>query len=151
VIKPKSLYKNLEQLAFDVAELVKRDQGSTDEYNLDQFIELDDPDITPKSNLKGHLTIMSIESEFNVQLRDIEIEVEQTCSKCAKNYTQKVQIPFVEKQYTIDRSSTDERPDLGIVDLKNHSIDISDFLRQEIILHFPLIPVCSTHCQGINL
>lgn len=151
MIKPKSLYKNLEQLAFDVAELVKRDQGSTDEYNLDQFIELDDPDITPKSNLKGHLTIMSIESEFNVQLRDIEIEVEQTCSKCAKNYTQKVQIPFVEKQYTIDRSSTDERPDLGIVDLKNHSIDISDFLRQEIILHFPLIPVCSTHCQGINL
>ncbi|MBT3704929.1 DUF177 domain-containing protein [Candidatus Peregrinibacteria bacterium] len=145
------MYKNLEQLAFDVAELVKRDQGSTDEYNLDQFIELDDPDITPKSNLKGHLTIMSIESEFNVQLRDIEIEVEQTCSKCAKNYTQKVQIPFVEKQYTIDRSSTDERPDLGIVDLKNHSIDISDFLRQEIILHFPLIPVCSTHCQGINL
>ena len=151
MIKPKTLYKNLEQLAFDVAELVKRDQGSTDEYNIDQAIELDDPDITPKSNLKGHLTIMSIESEFNVQLRDMEIEVEQTCSKCTENYTQKVQIPFVEKQYTIDRNSADERPDLGLVDLKNHSIDISDFLRQEIILHFPLIPVCSTHCQGINL
>ncbi len=145
------MYTKIEQLGFDVADLVKREQGSTDKYNLDQPLELDDPDINPKSNLKGHVTIMALDREFNVQLRDMEVDVEQTCSRCAESYIQKVEIPFAEKQYAIDQQNTDERPDLGFVDLKHHSIDISDFLRQEIILHFPLIPVCSTHCQGINL
>ncbi|EKD49946.1 MAG: hypothetical protein ACD_63C00003G0001, partial [uncultured bacterium] len=41
--------------------------------------------------------------------------------------------------------------DLSYVDVKNWTLDITEFLRQEIILHFPLIPVCSTRCKGINL
>ncbi|MEK7085982.1 MAG: DUF177 domain-containing protein, partial [Patescibacteria group bacterium] len=28
-------------------------------------------------------------------------------------------------------------------------IDLGEFLRQEIILHFPLIPVCSKSCKGL--
>jgi uncharacterized protein len=35
------------------------------------------------------------------------------------------------------------------VDMKSFSIDISDFLRQEIILHFPSNLVCSTGCKGL--
>ena len=145
------MIKQIEQLAFDISELSKKETGSTDEYDLDQPLLLEDSDITPKSNLTGSVTIMNIDREFNVQLRDMELEVEQTCSKCTKNYTQTVQIPFAEKQYLLDQKEQENRPETGLVDLKYHSIDINEFLRQEIILHFPLIPVCSTHCQGINL
>lgn len=138
-------------LTFDIAELAKKPQGTSDEYAVNAEIELDDPDITPKGNLKGIVAIMKTDNEFNVQLKDIVIDLEFECAKCLNKFSQNLLIPFAEKQYIIKREKTENRDEIGYVETKNQTINIEEFLREEIILHFPLIPVCSTHCNGINL
>ena len=138
-------------LVFDIAELAIKPQGSTDEYVLDTQFTLSDPDIKPKTNLKGKVKIMKLDQEFNVEFKDLEVGLELECQKCLEPFTQKIEIQFAEKQYAVTKSPGEDRDEIGYVNTKNHTIDIGEFLRQEIILHFPLIPVCSTHCNGINL
>jgi uncharacterized metal-binding protein YceD (DUF177 family) len=83
---------------------------------------------------------------FNVQVKNIKIDVELKCSKCAEQYIQTVEIPKAEWMYLNKPSKQMElQKDIFYVDTKNWTLDITEFLRQEIILHFPLIPVCSTH------
>ncbi|MFA4891025.1 MAG: YceD family protein [Candidatus Gracilibacteria bacterium] len=142
---------NRDPLVFSISELAGRPQGATEEYTMDIEISLNDPDIKPLSNLKGRMQIMKIDREFNVQLRNMEIDIELQCGKCLENYTQKVRISLAEKQYAVDKPQREFREEIQYVDVKYQTIDIREFLRQEIILHFPLVPVCSTHCPGISL
>lgn len=141
-----------QNLIFDIAELLSKPQGAADEYTLDNEIYIDDPEIKPKGNLKGKLRIMKLDREFNVEFRDLEIEIEAECSKCLKKFNQKISIPYAEKQYVTHKDPPKEIiEEIGYVNTKNQTINIEVFLREEIILHFPLISVCSTHCKGINL
>jgi uncharacterized metal-binding protein YceD (DUF177 family) len=137
-------------LVFDISEIASKPQGTTTVYTLNDPVEFDDPEVKTVGNMKGEVTIMTIDREFNVQIRDIEVDVECECSKCLEKFTQKVQIPFAEKQYVIDKRNREEREEVGYVDTKYQTIDTTELFRQEIILHFPLIPVCSTSCNGIT-
>ena len=139
-------------LTFDVSELNKKSEGSVFEYSLDLDVDFGDPTIVPKSNLTGRVFIMKLKEGFNVQIKGIEIEVELKCGKCVENYAQKIEIKSAEWLYLNEPSKQMElKKDISYVDMKNWTLDITEFLRQEIILHFPLVPVCSTRCKGINL
>ena len=130
-------------LTFDIADLLKRGQGATDEYSLDTKIDLEEEEIVPQGHLKGKVEIMKIEGEFNVQVRDVEIELELKCGKCLETFTQNITIPFAEHEYLVEKIKGDKREEISLIDRKNRTLNISEFLRQEIILHSPLIPVCS--------
>jgi uncharacterized metal-binding protein YceD (DUF177 family) len=139
-------------LTFDVSELNKKSEGSIFEYSLDVEVDFNEQAIVSKSNLTGRVFIMKLKEGFHVQVKGIKIDVELKCGKCAEIYTQKVEIPSAELLYLNEPSKQMElQKDLSYVDVKNWTLDITEFLRQEIILHFPLIPVCSTRCKGINL
>ena len=138
-------------LILSIADLANRSQGASEQYAVDVQLTIDDPEINPESNLKGTVQIMKTDREFNVQLRNMEIDLKMRCARCLETYTQKVQIPLAEKQYAIDKPEREFREEISYVDTKNQTIDIKEFLREEIILHFPLVPVCSTRCPGINL
>ena len=137
-------------LVFNISEIASKPQGTTEEFFLDEPVKFDDPDIHPVGNIKGKVTIMTINREFNVQIRDIDLDVELECSKCLGTFTQQVHIPFAEKQYAIDQPTQEYREEIGYVDTKHQTIDTTELFRQEIILHFPFIPVCSTRCNGIT-
>jgi len=139
-----------EPLVFNIAEIASKPQGTTAEFSLDEPVKFDDPEIKTVGNIKGEVAIMTLDREFNVPIKDTEVEVELECSKCLEKFTQKVQIPFAEKQYTIDKNNREQREEVGYVDTKHQTIDTTELFRQEIILHFPFIPVCSTRCNGIT-
>jgi len=139
-------------LTFDISELNKKGEGSIFEYSLDVVVDFNEPSIIPKSNLTGRVFIMKLEEGFNVQVKDIKMDVEMKCGKCAEQYTQTTEIRSAEWLYLNKPSKQMElQKDIFYVDTKKWTVDITEFLRQEIILHFPLIPVCSTRCKGINL
>jgi uncharacterized protein len=139
-----------EPLVFNIAEIASKPQGTTADFSLDEPAEFDDEEIKTVGNITGEVSIMTLDREFNVQIKDVEVEIELDCSRCLEKFTQKVQIPFAEKQYTIDKNNREQRDEIGYVDTKYQTIDTTELFRQEIILHFPFIPVCSTRCNGIN-
>lgn len=140
--------KLAQHLIFDISPLAQAPAGTKEVYSFDVPIKMED--IAAKSNLKGQVEIMRIEKGLNVMLKNLEIEVSFTCMRCLKNFTQPIRIKSAERHFHFDHPKHVEDPeDLFLVNKKNLTVDVSQPLRQEIILHFPSVPVCSMHCKGI--
>ncbi|MEK7672431.1 MAG: DUF177 domain-containing protein [Patescibacteria group bacterium] len=136
------------ELIFDVADMLNVSTGTREIYSFDVPLEYEG--IPTKSFTSGKAEVMRIEEGFNVSLKEVEVEVEFTCSKCLKIFKQKVLIPQTERQFLMEKPiKIDDLQDLYLVNKKRFTIEVSEILRQEIILHFPLNPVCSKSCKGI--
>ena len=63
---------------------------------------------------------------------------------------QKIHVPGAERQFYLKKPKHVEDPnDLYLVETKHQTIDLNEALRQEFLLHFPIIPVCSKSCKGM--
>jgi len=143
--------KKNEQLVFSISEIANKNPGASLTYNLNGTeIDLSEYDINVKGPVEGKIEIMKIEKEYNVAIKDFKMTAGLICEKCLKKFDFQIDIPYTERQYLVTDENFDNRFDFFYVDNKNHQIDIEEFLRQEIILHFPLVAVCSPHCKGIN-
>lgn len=149
---PKETKKIQQSLIFKVGVLANMHEGAHEDFELNGFVELNEPSIKQVEPITGMLRVMKLSDEFNVQLHDIKIGLQLTCAKCLDVFTyemhvEKAEIPFL-FEHSKDIEATE---DVFFTNTKNWTIDVTEFLRQEIILHFPLVSVCSTHCKGIKL
>jgi len=138
-------------LIFDVAPLMEKPTGTRETYSFEMPLEYEGVNLT--SSTSGKVEIMKIEDGFNAKVSDLKVEAEFACDKCLKKIDQEVTIDAVERQYLMTPPEESEQKidvnDIYLVNKKDQSIDLGEFLRQEIILHFPLIPVCSKSCKGL--
>lgn len=149
---------NANTLSFDISHLLAKASGATDTYSFDGPAEFEE--IKLLSNVKGRVEIMRINSStegeddhidgFNVELMDFECDVELECKKCLKEFKKKISIGKTDRIFFLGKPRRSDDPnDLFMVDKKKLKLDISEMLRQEIILHFPLISVCLNGCKGV--
>lgn len=137
-----------QHLIFDISPLADAPIGTKEIYSFDVPIKFEH--IGAKSNLKGKVEFMRIQKGINAHLTNIELKAQFECSKCLKKFTEDIKIHSAERHFHFDPPKVVEDPeDLFLVNKKNLTIDLSQPLRQEIILHFPSVPVCSSNCKGI--
>lgn len=137
-----------ESLIFDISPLMETATGTRENYSFEVPIEF--TGLKLSSNIRGKVEIMKIEDGFNAKVTGIEVRMDFCCDKCLKKFQQKVQIAMAERQFYLQQPAVVEDPnDLYLVNRKELNIDLAEFLRQEIILHFPPIPVCSSSCKGL--
>lgn len=135
-------------LKFEVAKLMKASTGTRETYSFQKPVKLEG--IKAKSDLQGKLEIMRIEEGLNAKLPEAQLTVELECDKCLKKFDLEINIHEVERQFYFHKpEKIDDPNDIFLVDTKNQKIDISEPLRQEIILHFPEVSVCCLSCKGI--
>jgi len=139
-------------LIFDIHNLGNRAPGASISYKLDGI----EPDLSKynihlKAPIEGEIEIMKVETEYNVAIKNFKTTVELICEKCLEKFDFIIEIPYTEMQFLVSTEAFENRFDFFYANTKNHTVDIEEFLRQEIILHFPLVAVCSPHCKGINL
>ena len=135
-------------LIFDISHLASKPVGETQRYSFageEDFegINLDGP-------IKGKVEIMRIDEGFNVKVEEFFAGMKSQCEKCLKKFAQTIEIPFMERLFWLETPPKGEDQGLiHFVDKKKLTINITEMLRQEIILHFPLTLVCSPHCKGL--
>lgn len=135
-------------LTFDVSSLMESGTGAKETFSFDSPVHYDD--FISKSHATGRVEIMRIGEGFNVRVLGAEIKVEQQCGKCLKKFTENIRINSFDREFLFEMPMKVSDPnDLFIVDTRRQKIDLLEPLRQEIILHFPLIPVCSMGCKGV--
>lgn len=142
----------MSQLQYKIAKLWGKPEGSSEKYDIDEKIEYPgDADLHFSGNFTGKLTFIRLKDEISALLNKAEIEVEFMCTRCLKTFTSIVKIPEAEREFFLEqpRFASDDLDDLFFIDRKPMIIDLSEMVRQEIILHFPLIPVCSKGCKGL--
>jgi len=124
--------------------------GTTEKHHFEEdTLDLSDQ-FTLTAPLIGDLLMIKMKEEISVIVSDFNTSVELKCTKCLKEFDLNIEIPSMERSFLLDPPTFSEDPfDLFYIDKKSMTIDLSDMLRQEIILHFPFIPVCSSRGKGL--
>lgn len=125
-------------------------EGTTQKIDLDLQLGPHYLDFQTTTSLTGDLLLIKLKDEVSVLLSNANVSVTMNCSFCLKPFDQPINIESAERQFLGYKPSKIEDPaDLFLIDLNKVTIDLTEMLRQEIILHFPLIPVCSESCKGL--
>ncbi len=103
-----------------------------------------------KGEVSGKLTLMRIKNAILAQVENLSLKVLLPCQRCLDSFEYPVKIEELDGTYVEKiNEMEDYTEDVFKIDMKNHRIDISELLRQEIILHFPVVSVCSKSCKGL--
>lgn len=136
---------------FDVGDLVRGEQGATVAFDIEQSVEkafLENE--KPISPLQATVTFMKIAEGIHVALNHMCATFPFKCNKCGKEFAREIVVNDRERVYFFEEDKEEKDIfDRYHVDLKNMTVDITELVRQEMILHFPTIPVCSKSCKGL--
>lgn len=106
-----------------------------------------------KLDVTFDITLMKMDDAIAVFIKKFRTEIPVTCSKCLKKIEQEMMIEMAEREFLFEKSDkTSENEDkayLFFANVKLMKINIEEMLRQEILLHFPVFPVCSRKCKGL--
>lgn len=136
---------------FEIGQLLHEETGKSIEFDfLVNPAEISFQDLSFSSDLSGEITIMRIDNGVNVSIENLSTTLNLECQKCLKKYEYQLEIPEIERIFFENpEAQMDDPSEFFQIDLKSQKIDISDMLRQEIILHFPSVSVCSKSCKGL--
>ena len=135
-------------IVFDIGEFLEKSTGKSEVFAFNAPYRLEDGDEIEE--IEGRVEIMKVDEGFNVHVLSTSIPVEFTCNRCLKRFKQKIEVENIERLFLMNKpEKVDDPNNVFLVDTKHMTIDISELLRQEIILQFPENPVCYTSCKGI--
>lgn len=132
-----------------VGSFLNKSQGSREDFVLNEPIEIDRKDLPLKGNITAQGQLLKLPHEINVQLRNIHALMECICSRCLKPHDHSVDILLAEREFLIDLPASSLEEGENVFFIKNHEIHLDEMLREELLLHFPSIAVCSESCKGL--
>lgn len=126
-----------------VGMLLKKPVGSREEFQIDAIIE--------NYHIKADFEILKLPNELNVQMNNLSTSIVCPCSRCLKNFTLPIAVPFAEREFLVDLEERDmeEGEEVFYVHLGKSEIVLDDMIREEVLLHFPEFPLCSESCKGL--
>lgn len=126
--------------------------GARQNISLNERVEFEPNDgFNLTENISAKVQLLKLPHEINVQIRDLETAARSTCSKCLSPFELAIKVPFAEREFIIDLPVRDLEvgEDVLYVNKSTNEIDLYDMLREEILLHFPGVPVCFSSCKGL--
>ena len=138
-------------MQYNVAQLLKEPTGATRSYQVEQgFTGV--PGITDR--VRGQLDLLRTHQGILVNAK-LDIESTLMCSRCLGEFTRPSTL-FIEEECfpTIDLHTGRKLPspaeEEGALRIDaSHSLDLQEILRQYVITHDPMKPLCSPDCLGL--
>lgn len=97
-------------------------------------IDLDEEFVHPFGGIRYQLTVQPLGSELLVR-GHLEQDFELVCSRCGEDFDDTIKVEDFLQSYEISEKTTE--------------VDLTDDVRECIILNLPSYPVCSEDCPGI--
>ena len=146
----------LPDLQFNVSGLLKGPIGGTRSYELPVPVsELDqlDEGFDVSQSLEGSVRLLRTIETVLARLRGA-MAVQLECGRCLESYEAELDISVEEEFHpSVDvltgRPFHDTGDDAALVIDDHHILDMSELVRQAILLELPLHPVCREDCAGL--
>lgn len=136
------------KITFKVGGFLNGRLGESQNYSFEGPVDFEH--IAAKSPLSAEVKLLKTDDGIFAEATDVDLTAELQCDRCLRPFEHQVHLKSVAREFLIEPPAHIEDPeDLFLIDMKNQEIDIADMLRQEIILHFPQVPVCYEGCKGI--
>ncbi len=105
------------------------------------------------SPLKAKLRIDKVSSEILVN-GSLSALVEMQCSRCLNNFTNNTDININVVYHPVEELKGEDRHEIKDDELdtdfyRDAQLDISELLKEQLILSLPMKPLCSESCKGI--
>ena len=141
-------------MRINVAQLLKEQSGNSREYDLREDISQLDPEIVPSSALTGNVQL--IRTADGVLARgSLRTNLELDCSRCLDLFSMPLRFTLEEEfRPAIDIVTGATLPREADEEIEtridgHHILDLSEVIRQDILLAIPPHPVCRTNCAGL--
>lgn len=156
-----SLESFVMDLEFNVAQLMKEPVGAHRSYDfaepallLSEPINEDDAALEAH-NIRGHVKFTKLNARLRVE-GHVRAEVALRCSRCLEDFQSTVQAPLDElflQTYDVTsglplQRAEGEEDDEFTID-RNHLVDLSELVRQTLLVSLPLQPLCRAACAGL--
>jgi uncharacterized protein len=150
-------------LIFNVAQLLKEHVGATRKLTLQSpLLTLYNEDGGEQSTLEatdlnGEVKVTRLSEGVLVQ-GDVEANVHLQCSRCLEDISLRVEARLEEQfQPTVDvetgrpiaRVPTEDEADSTFAIDTNHLMDLSEPVRQALLVAIPMRPLCRDDCKGL--
>ena len=140
-------------MQYNVAQLMKAPVGTSFEADIDEDTVQLDEDIHVIGPVTGHVRMRRTNQGLLVDGR-VDLTVELSCNRCLEQFEQRLQVPFIEQFYpTVDVITGvalppfDEDEVFPIDD--HHHVDLTEAIRQHVLLELPMSAVCREDCAGL--
>ena len=141
-------------MRYNVSQLLKSPTGTTRHYKMHEDIGNLDSAIVPLSTLDGEITLIRTTDGILVT-GDLHTSVELSCSRCLELFAMPVRFSIEEEfRPSIDIVTgakiplTEEDEPATMIDV-HHQLDLSEVVRQDLLLALPMYPVCRSKCKGL--
>ncbi len=142
------------EMRYNVSQLLRSPTGTFRHYKIHEDIGDLDPAISPLSTLDGEIRMIRTADGILVS-SDLHTTVELSCSRCLEMFAMPVRFT-VEEEFkpTIDITTgariplTSEDEKETLIDAR-HTLDLSEVIRQDLLLAVPMYPVCRSKCRGL--
>lgn len=125
--------------------LLISEMGTSEKLDISASInDFDFPEDIKAKDVHGKLKLIKLEETILVQ-GDFESEVEVTCDRCLETFKKKITFS-IDREFEINRLRENEEEQF--VD-KYGNIDISEPVREELIMAIPMRNICKDECKGI--
>lgn len=141
-------------MQFNVSQLLKEHSGASRRYDILSEFDPHDEGIKPLGLLVGAAQFIRTGEGIFVTGR-LQIELEVVCVRCLEPFPLTVEIEIEETFYpTVDvntgvRLSLEEVEDEAVLINEHHILDLTEVVRQQILLALPMNPLCKPECLGL--
>jgi uncharacterized protein len=142
-------------MIFNVAQLLKSPVGTSSEEDIhEELVQLDD-DLQVVGSLLGHMRMRRTNQCILVD-GWVELTVQLSCTRCLTEFEQHMHVPFEERYYPIIdvvtglpmSNEAEGEDDVFYID-DHHHLDLTEGIRQNVLLAIPMVTLCKEDCAGL--
>lgn len=141
-------------MQFNVAQLLKEPTGGTRKYEVSDTLDDLDPELVIQAPIQGKVKFTKIPQGVLVTGR-LDTVVEVNCNRCLDPFDLPVTIeleeqfrPLIDLQTGASLPQGEEEDEATLIDEKN-IIDLSEVVRQDLLVALPFGPICREACKGM--
>lgn len=138
----------------NVAQLLKSPTGATRHYELEEDIGALDQTLKPLTALYGAVELVRTTDGILVRA-SLLTTVELTCSRCLDAFSHTLRLRIEEEFLpTVDimtgaRLPIPDDADVATLIDAHHILDLTEIVRQSLLLALPPFPLCRKDCKGL--
>ncbi|HEY0752684.1 MAG TPA: DUF177 domain-containing protein [Ktedonobacteraceae bacterium] len=144
----------MDAMLFNVAQLMKSIVGTSfvTDFQEDDEITLDN-DLQTLGPIEGHARMRRTNQGLLVD-GWVDLTLGLTCTRCLQDFEQPMHVTFEELFYpTVDILTGMPTPDFDQEEIfpldDHHQLDLTEAVRQNVLLALPMVTLCKEDCQGL--
>ena len=140
-------------MQYNVAQLLQDDIGTVRLHELDEPPYMIDPGIEAVAPLTGRVRLMRTNRGVLADV-DLTTQLHLECSRCLEDVSVPMHTRFTEEFYpTVDLRTglAVKAPEggTGFMLTEAHELDLTEPVRQQVLLDLPMQPLCRADCAGL--